>query len=185
MSNATIHTERLLLEPWKATHSATLLALSSDPRVMRHIGLGQPWAATFAEEVSDKQREHWAKHGFGWRADIERASWKTVGFSALNFLGDGTVGLKPDEYEIGWWLAPSVWGRGFATEGARAIISEAFHRLNAPSVVARIQPSNSASVKIATFLGLTQELSTKGAHGESLDVYRLTASDYEADGRWA
>lgn len=177
-NNPTIETERLRLEPWRAAHSAMLIDLSSDPRVVQHIGLGQPWAARFAEEVSEAQRKHWADHGFGWRVNVEKESEKAIGFSALNFLGDGGANLKSDEYEIGWWLMPFAWGRGFATEGGRAILRDAFDRLNAPSVIARIQPSNAASIRVATILGLRPELSTKGRYGESIDIYRLTASDH-------
>jgi RimJ/RimL family protein N-acetyltransferase len=99
-----------------------------------------------------------------------------IGFAALNFAGEGTVDLDASEFEIGWWLDPAVWGRGFAREGARAIRDEAFTELAAPSVVARIQAGNVASVRVAEAVGLMFDFETRGSMGEPLAVYRLSAA---------
>src|ERR671910_2235177 len=134
MNGGTIETARLRLEPWDEAHTRLLVELSSDPQVVRHIGTGEPWSPELAERVSREQRNHWAEQGFGWRAAVERAGEEAVGFSALNLLGDETKGLEATEIEIGWWLKPSAWGRGLAVEGAKAMLDEAFGRLEAPSV---------------------------------------------------
>jgi hypothetical protein len=62
------------------------------------------------------------------RAAIERASGRAVGFIALNLAGEGTAGLDPGEYEIGWWLDPAAQGRGLAREGAQAVLDDALGR---------------------------------------------------------
>jgi RimJ/RimL family protein N-acetyltransferase len=79
------------------------------------------------------------------------------------------------EYEIGWWLAPSVWGRGLAREGAAAVRDEAFARVGAPSIVARIQPANAASLAVAAAIGLSHETESTGRGGEDIAVLRLAA----------
>jgi ribosomal-protein-alanine N-acetyltransferase len=180
MSRAGIETERLSLQPWEEAHYPLLVELASDPRVVRHIALGERWQASFAREVSDRQRRHWVEYGFGWRAVVEKASAEAIGFSALNFLGDGAVGLAADELEIGWWLRPSAWGRGFAVESGRATLTETFGTLGAPSVVARIQPSNQASVRVANALGLRREDSTTGTYGEPVEIFRLMAEVFKS-----
>jgi RimJ/RimL family protein N-acetyltransferase len=101
-----------------------------------------------------------------------------VGFMALSFAGDGTAGLDAAEYEVGWWLAPQAWGRGLAREGAQAMRDEAFDALNAPSVVARVQPDNSRSIAVAEAAGLTLDFRTTGRAGEPVVVYRLAAVDW-------
>jgi RimJ/RimL family protein N-acetyltransferase len=120
------------------------------------------WSRREAEEVAATQVEHWRRHGFGWRAAVEKATGQLIGFAALNFAGEGTVDLDASEFEIGWWLDPAVWGRGFAREGARAIRDEAFTELAAPSIVARIQPGNVASVRVAEAVGLMFDFETRG-----------------------
>jgi [ribosomal protein S5]-alanine N-acetyltransferase len=179
MNRAQVETDRLRLPPWDEAHGPLLAELSSDPRVVRHIALGEPWQASFAREVSERQRGHWIEHGFGWRALVRKTTEEAIGFAALNFLGDGAVGLEADEFEIGWWLSPSAWGKGFAVEGGRAMLTEAFGRIEAPSVVARIQPSNAPSIRVASALGLRHEVSTTGTCGEAVGIYRLTAEAFE------
>jgi RimJ/RimL family protein N-acetyltransferase len=172
MASERTETARLRLERWDEEHDVLLIHLSSIPRVMRYIGLGDLWTQSSAEEIAARQRDHWKKHGFGWRAAVEKATDRQVGFMALNFAGEGTVGLLPDEYEIGWWLEPEAWGRGLAREGAEALCDEAFDRLAAPSVVARIQPGNQRSISVAEGVGLNLDFETTGAVGEPVHVYR-------------
>jgi RimJ/RimL family protein N-acetyltransferase len=170
-----METARLRLEPWDETHAALLARLAAIPQVMRYIGPGELWSPAKTEEVAAEKRLHWAEHGFGWRVAVEKATGVPVGFMALNFAGEGTAGLDAREYEIGWWLEPSQWGRGFATEGGLALIDEAFGRLGAPSVVARIQPDNAASLRVAERLGLRLDFHTTGKLGEPLAIVRRLA----------
>jgi RimJ/RimL family protein N-acetyltransferase len=167
-----IETERLSLQRWDHAHAEMLVRLSSIAPVVRHVGSGATWPRAKAHGVSAAQVEHWRRHGFGWRAAVEKSSNRPIGFIALNFAGDGTAGLDPWEYEIGWWLDPAAWGRGFAREGARAVRDEAYESLGAPSLVARIQPANGPSIAVAMAIGLGLDYRTTGAAGEPVAVYR-------------
>jgi RimJ/RimL family protein N-acetyltransferase len=150
-----------------------LAALGALPEVTRWVGDGSVWSPARAEEVAGVVREHWERHGFGWRAAVERASGSAIGFIMLN-RGEGVPALEPDDHEVGWWLHPSAWGRGYAREGALALREEAF-ALGAPSVVARIQPPNAASIAVAVALGMVAEREAAGRFGERLVVYRSAA----------
>ena len=145
----TLLTSRLRLDPWSQAHTALLAGLAAMPEVVRFIGDGSVWSPARAEEVGAANREHWRRHGFGWRAAVERETGEMIGLLALNFAGEGS-GVDIDEYEIGWWLRPAAWGRGLAREGAAAVRDEAFTRVGAPRVLARIQPANQASLSVAT-----------------------------------
>jgi RimJ/RimL family protein N-acetyltransferase len=175
MPPAPLETARLRLEPWADEHTELLARLGTMPEVTRLVGPGTTWPREQAEEVAARQREHWAEHGFGWRVAVDRAAGETVGFIALNHAGEGTAGLDPGEFELGWWLDPTAWGKGYAREGARALATEAFDCLRAPSVIARIQPANDASIAVARALGMERHFRTTGRSGETLDVYRLSA----------
>jgi len=77
---------------------------------------------------------------------------------------------------IGWWLDPRAWGRGLAGEAARAVRQEAFERLAAPQLVARIQPANGPSRRLAEHIGMRHELDTVGRWGEPACIYRTPLS---------
>jgi RimJ/RimL family protein N-acetyltransferase len=181
IDRATLETARLRLEPWGEQHTELLVRLSSNPEVTRFVGAGVPWTRAQAETIAAAQGRRWREHGFGWRPAREKSSGELIGFVALNLVGEGTAGLDRDEHEIGWWLAPSAWGRGFAREGALALCHEAFVVLGAPSVVARIQPANVRSIKVAQAIGLTREFTTTGTTGEPIEVYRLRATRSATD----
>lgn len=168
----TIETARLRLEPWDERHTEMLVRLSAMPEITRYIGPGTPWPRSQALDVATLQLRHWKDHGFGWRGATDKATGELVGLLALNFAGDGTAGLDPHEYEIGWWIAPAAWGRGFAREGAAAMRDEAFDALGAPSVIARIQPANAPSIAVAEATGLALDFTTTGKSGEPVAVYR-------------
>jgi pimeloyl-ACP methyl ester carboxylesterase/RimJ/RimL family protein N-acetyltransferase len=174
-----LRTEHLRLKPWGDEHAGLLFELASMPAVVRYIGDGARWSETRARDVAVACREHWRHHGFGWRAAYTARGEQPIGFFMLSFAGDG-AGIDPGEYEIGWWLHPSVWGRGLAREGAAALRDEAFNRVGAPSIVARVQPANRASLSVAGAIGLTHESETTGRMGERAAVLRLTADHWRA-----
>jgi RimJ/RimL family protein N-acetyltransferase len=130
------------------------------------------WSQSKAAEVADRQLRHWREHGFGWRVAEELESGRTVGFIGLNFIEPGTAGLEVSEYEIGWWIDPAAQRRGYAREGAAAVRDEAFGRLGAPSVVARIRPANAASIAVAHAIGLRHDFETTDGGGMQVAVYR-------------
>jgi RimJ/RimL family protein N-acetyltransferase len=170
-----LQTERLLLRPWSADDVALLSELSSIPRVTRYISDGQTWSAVKAIAVSDAALGHWAKHGFGWRVVAALGTGADIGLLALNLLGEGTPGLAPDELEIGWWLRPEQWGRGYSTEAARAVASDAFTALGVPQLTARIHPDNRASLAVARHLGMEFAFNTVAPPGVPVGVWRLSA----------
>lgn len=166
-----IVTARLRLDPWTDAHAGFLVALSAMPEVTRYVGDGAPWPRERALDVAARQRAHWRDHGFGWRVMVTRDAHEPIGFIALSFAGEG-AGVAADEYEIGWWLAPAHWRAGFTREAAAAVYDEAFARVGAPSVVARIQPVNTASIAVARGLGMTYEGDGHGRFAEPFAIYR-------------
>ena len=177
MPAESLQTDRLWLVPWSEVHFELLGRLAALPEVTRFIGSGVPWSSQRAAEVAARCLEHWRQHGFGWRVALERETGDSVGFIALSFAGEG-AGVAASEYEIGWWLQPSAWGRGLAREGAAAVADDAFQRIGAPSVLARIAPGNTASLRVAAAIGMTPEGESVGRFGEPIAVLRLTAHHY-------
>jgi RimJ/RimL family protein N-acetyltransferase len=137
-----LRTSRLRLEPVEESHVEGLLALHSDPLVMRFLG-----GPKTDEEVwawIGEARNQWERFGFGWWAAIAQRTEQFVGVASTQHLE--TDKAKP--IEIGWRLRPAHWGQGFATEAGRAMLRFAFDELQVPEVYAVARPENHASLRV-------------------------------------
>jgi RimJ/RimL family protein N-acetyltransferase len=147
---------------------------------MQYIGDGRPWNREQARQRHRACLTDWEDHNFGWRAILDRTNGRFLGLAALNYLGALVPGIEESAIEIGWWLDPGAWGRGIATEAATAIRDEAFARLHATRIVARLQPRNHASERVAARLGMRLHAEAVGRTGEPVLVYLLDHADWQA-----
>ncbi|QVQ50035.1 GNAT family N-acetyltransferase [Spiractinospora alimapuensis] len=173
-----LETARLILAPWEDRFREELVQLSADPQVVRFVLNGQTWSREFATRRHQAHIDHWARHGFGWRGMLERGSGEFLGVAAINLLLAPLPGVDPEALEIGWWISPRAWGRGIATEAATAIRDAAFTELDANTLVARVQPVNTGSVRVASKIGMRWVTRLTGDFGESVDVYRLDRAEW-------
>lgn len=103
-------------------------------------------------------------------------------------IGDLSVFLESAEHaqiEIGWVLHPGYQGRGFALEGARALLEFAFAEIGAHRVMARLSPENSASVALCGRLGMRREalfVESEIFKGEwsDLAIYAILRREWDA-----
>jgi len=115
--------------------------------VIRYIGDGTPWSAERARQFVVRQMQLFAECGYClWKMTPKHGG--VIGFCGLQPLPD------TDEIEIGWWLARACWGRGLATEAARAALCDARQRAGLGRIVSIAQPANTASVNIMRKLGM-------------------------------
>jgi RimJ/RimL family protein N-acetyltransferase len=171
----TLTTARLELRPWRQEDEADLFRLSSDERVVRHIGDGRPWSRERTAQRHQECLRHWAEHGFGWRAVLDRGAF--AGVAALNRLGALVPGIEEDAIEIGWWVDPRSWGRGIATEAALALRDEALGGLGAERIAARYQLANPASGRIMVKIGMRLHSDLPGGD-RPVRVYTLGRTDW-------
>ena len=154
MPHPSLETERLLLRPWRPAEDLdALAAINADPDVMRFVAPNRP--LTRAETAGQLERfvAHWERHGFGLWAVVPRdGDGRAIGFAGLaipSFLPQ----ILP-AVEVGWRLASGSWGRGYATEAARASVAFGFERLGLRSIVSVIEPGNVRSLRVAEKLGM-------------------------------
>ena len=172
----TLETDRLILRMLRESDFEPYAEMCADPEVMRYIGDGQPLARPMAWRNLALMVGHWALRGYGIWAVAERASGALVG--RIGFWNpDGWPG-----FELGWVLRRQFWGRGYATEGARAALAFAFARLGRPQVISLIHPQNAASVRVAERLGERPAGSTE-LLGKPALVYRVMREEWEATQR--
>ena len=145
-------TERLRLRDLTMHDVDAVVELDSDPAVVHYITGGR---TTPRQEVLDVYLPHWLAYyertpGFGfWAAEL-RDTGEFVGWFHLR-PGDGN---GPDEPELGYRLRQSVWGRGYATEGSRALVDKAFRDLGARRVLASAMAVHTASRRVMEKAGL-------------------------------
>jgi RimJ/RimL family protein N-acetyltransferase len=153
VANPALETERLLLREWRESDVEDYARICSDPEVMRYMF--PPRAHTYAEAAADARRlrEHWERWGFGHWAVEERATGRFVGRTGFKRHPDWP--LDPDNTECGWLFAREVWGRGYATEAARAAVRFGFEELNRPEVISIARPGNAASRRVMEKAGLS------------------------------
>lgn len=158
-------TPRLRLRGWEETDADDWRRICGDPETMRHIGDGTTMPADRAWHALAHMMGHWAFRGYGLWAVTDRETEVLLGRAGL-YNPEGWYGL-----ELGWLIDRSQWGRGIATEAARAAAAWAMEQLAVSSLVSLIYPENVASVRVATKLG--------GRHKERIEVGDREVDVYE------
>ena len=162
-----LRTERLLLRGFRDADLDAVAAMCADPQVMRYLGDGR----TLDRDDSWRQMAmlmgHWALRGFGNWAVEERATGAYVGRVGLHYP-EGWP-----EREVGWVLAPRHWGKGYATEAARAVLEHVFGTLGWPRLISLIYRDNAPSIRVARRLGEHLEGQVV-IRGHTADVWAIT-----------
>jgi RimJ/RimL family protein N-acetyltransferase len=169
----TLETNRLVLRMLRESDLDAYAAMCADAEVMRYIGPGKPLSRAEAWRNLALMVGHWQLRGYGIWAVEDRQSGVLVGRVGL-WYPEGWPGL-----EVGWMLRRPDWGRGFATEAARAALAYAFSVLGSPRVISLIHPDNVASIRVAERLGERPEGKAEVLGGEVL-VYGIRREDWKA-----
>ncbi|MBO3744237.1 GNAT family N-acetyltransferase [Actinoplanes flavus] len=152
----TITSGRLLLRPWHDDDADFLLDLESRWEVVRFLGPHSAIMRTRRDALASIRRRRAVDHPVHGIWLITAAGGVPVGNLLLKPipLSAGESSGGPDEVEIGWHLHPEVWGQGYATEAAEAVLRDAFGR-GLARVVAVTDPDNHASQAVCRRLGMT------------------------------
>lgn len=143
-----LSTPRLRLEPYQDSHFEGLLALNSDPVVMRFIE--RPDTADDVQAQIRTATKLWERLGHSRWSFIDRETQQLVGAGDIQHIDED----EANPLEVGWRLPPEHWGKGFATEAGHAMLRFAFDRLRVPEVYAVADPENYASVRVMQRLGM-------------------------------
>ncbi|TWP38370.1 GNAT family N-acetyltransferase [Leekyejoonella antrihumi] len=151
--DAFLQTERLLLRQFTSSDAGRLVQLDADPRVMRFITGGPPEfsAHEVESEVLPAYLDYYrrgSRYGF-WAVD-ERRTGEFVGWFHLRPAPDA----PEDRPELGYRLRQASWGRGYATEGSRALIDKGFTELGVERIEASTMVINTASRRVMEKAGM-------------------------------
>ncbi|MBI2526970.1 MAG: GNAT family N-acetyltransferase [Candidatus Rokubacteria bacterium] len=156
MPGAILGTRRLRLRPFTAEDAEAHARLYADPEVTRYLGGASAIAQTPGERSARTLEafvRHWAEHGFGVWAVLERESGRLIGQCGLKYLPVAPV--TAPEVEILYALERRCWGRGLATEAAGAALRHGFVTLRLPRIVAVTRPQHRASLGVMGKLGMS------------------------------
>jgi RimJ/RimL family protein N-acetyltransferase len=147
-----LRTERLVLRKFTVDDVDLLVELDSDPEVMHYVTGGVP---TSREDIVDDFLPAFLSYydryeGFGFWAALDRATGEFLGWFHMRPAPDD----PPDVVELGYRFRRAAWGRGYATEGSRALIAKAFTELGVQRVHAETMVVHQASRAVMEAAGL-------------------------------
>ncbi|HIE6628002.1 GNAT family N-acetyltransferase [Bacillus luti] len=162
------HTDRLQFRKYTMDDLQFYASLWGNEKVMRYIGNGA--LKTYMQ--CKKSLEEWVipsyKSGLGLFVLIEKETGIRIGHAGLVKQNiDGK-----EEIEIGYWLLPQYWGKGYAKEAAAAFRDYGFQALRINRLISLINPNHPASIFVARKTGLSYEKTTS-FHGMDVLVYSI------------
>lgn len=147
-----LNTHRLVLRGWREPDLGAWAAMNADPEVRAYFpGLltREQSEASVARFQADLEGRGW-----GWWALEVRATGEFIGFAGLDPVEQA---MPFTGVEIGWRLARPAWGRGYATEAARAVLAFGFERLGLAEILAVTAVGNLRSQAVMRRLGMTRD----------------------------
>jgi len=148
-----LRTERLILRRWRPSDGEPFARMNADPEVMRYMI--RPLTREESDAFVDRIERQFEEHGFGlWAVEIanEAPFIGYVGLSIPNFDAHFTPAV-----EVGWRLDRPYWGRGYATQAARAAIADGFGRVGLREIVSFTGAANARSIAVMERLGMTRD----------------------------
>lgn len=160
----TLETARLTLRPFRHEDWPALHAYYSDADATRYT-VGRAFTEAESWRAMAGMAGHWMLRGFGPYCVEERDSGSVLGVAGLWYPNDWP------EPEIKWALARPYWGRGFASEAARAVQAMAARYLPDLHLISLIHEENEASMRLAEAVGATFEREVD-FRGSTARIYR-------------
>ncbi|MGX7671059.1 GNAT family N-acetyltransferase [Plantactinospora sp. DSM 117369] len=153
-----LETDRLVLRRLTQDDVDNIVQLNGDPEVMRYLTGGKP---TTREVVRDQIIPGWLTYyeqyeGYGFWAAIEKATEEFLGWFHFRPPQNGphADGTARNGIELGYRLRRSAWGKGYATEGSRALMRKGFTELGVERVYAETMTVNTGSRRVLEKAGL-------------------------------
>ena len=144
-----LETPRLILREYTEDDAADFFRLNSDPEVMRYVPdepvqtVEDARAILVSHPIVD-----YRERGFGRCACILKETGENIGFCGLKYL------KEIDVIDLGFRFLPAHWGKGLATEAAKACADYGFRELNLEEIVGFSEPENHASIRVLEKVGM-------------------------------
>lgn len=171
-------TDRLILREFVATDKAGMFELDSDPEVHRYLGKQPVKHIEEIEKVIQFIRQQYIEFGIARWAVIEKSTGDFVGWSGLKFMTQ-EVNNHVNYYDLGYRFIKRYWGKGYATETAKASIDYGFTTLQANDIYAIADVGNAGSNHVLQKCGLTF-INTFDYDNEPHHFYKITKAGWQS-----
>ena len=158
-------TARLTIRKPTAADAIDVLAILSDPLVVKRNPSDLVTDPTRVDALIERWLRHWDNHGFGNSCVFESATGLLVGTCGIRTM---TVQGQP-VLNLMYRFRPPTWGQGYATEAAGAVVTWSEQTLPGQVVVARVRPEHLASQRVATKIGLRRDSTLDDVGDDGLD----------------
>ena len=171
MNIPTLQTPHLFLRPWRQEDVEAWFNILQEEDILHYYPDRKPPPREKAEAYIIHHLGHWQIRGYGHWAVVNRGEGQVVGWSGLEYLHE------LDETEVAYLLSKRVWGRGYATEAARACVKFGFASTGLKKIIGLVHPENLGSVRVLEKCGLTFA-DRITLWGMELSRYRITREEY-------
>ncbi len=142
-------TERLILRPFTLDDAEAFFEFNKDPEVVQYTGNPPTLSIEEAKEIIEQViSPQYSKNGMGRLAVIKKENQEIIGFCGLKFIEE------ENETDLGYRFLRSEWGKGYATESAKAVLKHGFEDLGLERIIARADKRNTASIHVIQKLGM-------------------------------
>ena len=166
-----VETERLRLRELTEADAPALLALYQHADVSRFMGPPPASLDIETANIRSHRAQYYTARGYGLWGVESREDGQLIGRCGLL---DVTLRGRP-EVELSYLIHPDRWGRGLATEAARAVVAYARVPLGLTRIVALIHPANTRSLHVAERLGMRPDGSVEYKTFGAVDLFVWTA----------
>ncbi|MBU4527940.1 MAG: GNAT family N-acetyltransferase [Hoeflea sp.] len=153
--DTTLTTRRLRIRTWEDSEAdrAFFHRVNSDEAMLKFYPFRRNRSE--ADDLFDLMRARNHETGFGWAVAEDRDTAAPLGFTGLAKIRDEEV--MGTGVEIGWRYVPEAWGKGLATEAARALLAHGFDEMGLDRIVAFAVTTNTPSLAVMRRIGMTAQ----------------------------
>lgn len=167
-----LRTPRLTLRPFNSTDEEAAFAFFGDPDVMRFSLNGPHKSRKSTEDFIVANMNRQERAGYSIWAVVETATGDLIGMCGLAEFGHGISGI-----ELAYRLRKDRWGRGYASEAARAAIAYGFSELKLDRLIGAVEPANIASVSVLEKSAFNRN-ARRDIAGKDALLYELTRDNW-------
>ncbi len=149
-SETILETNRLILKTWTRNDADSLFEILQDAEVVRGIDDGNPFSFEKTLKFLETMEKSRTKNGFCRWKIVEKSSGEIIGSCGFGKLAE------TEEIELGYLLARKFWGKGYATEIAKAVFDYGFDKLNFREIIALTDLENAASQNVLEKIGFAK-----------------------------
>ncbi|MBX2815466.1 MAG: GNAT family N-acetyltransferase [Saprospiraceae bacterium] len=165
-------TARLYLRQMVKADYEYLVGLHQNPEVMRYIGAPRPREVVL-KRIQDILQQYQSQPELGIWMACKKEDDERIGWACLKDLDGSEI------IEVGYRLSPEAWGKGYATELARALVAYGFRQLDLASIAGVTLPENMASRAVLQKAGL-RFLSVAHFYQSDLLYFEITKAEWQA-----